>query len=94
MTLTGVMDGCAWCEEKKENWGDPATIKNGFKLTRTLQSLQQLWSSLDKNKDGELIRRLGDYDVRKGLCHQPITTRELFHFTVCHKVNSSGNSSI
>ena len=86
MALTGVMHGCAWCEEPKENWGDPATIKKGFKLTRSLEGLNKLWRSLDKNKAGQLIRREGDYSVRKGLCHKPVTTRELFHFTVCHKV--------
>ena len=31
----------------------------------------------------------GDYAVRKGLCHPPVTTREMFPVTVCHKVGVS-----
>ena len=86
MALTGVMDGCAWCEEHKQTWSDPDAIQKGFKLSRSLAGLQELWKTLDKNRHGELIRRTGDYSVRKGLCHEPVTTRELFHFTICHKV--------
>ena len=86
MALTGVMDGCAWCETPKDEWSDIECIKAGFNLTRTLPGLQALWEDLDKNRQGELIRRAGDYRVRKGLCHKPVTTRPLWHFTVCHKV--------
>ena len=87
MALTGVMDGCAWCEEEKKTWSLPKAIKKGFKISRSLKGLKQLWRRLDKNKrKGTLIRTKGDFKVRKGLCHQPVTTRELFHFTICHKV--------
>ena len=86
MALTGIMDGCAWCEVPKSKWSDIETIESGFELTRTLEGTQDLWDNLDKNSHGDLIRRPGDYEVRKGLCHKPVTTRPLFHFTVCHKV--------
>ena len=88
MALTGVMDGCAWCEAPKDKWSDIESIKAGFELTRTLPGLQDLWEDLNKNRQGELIRRTGDYRVRKGLCHKPVTTRPLWHFTVCHKVDN------
>ena len=87
MALTGVMDGCAWCEQHKDNWSKTRAINKGFKITRSLKKLKELWRKLDKNKKkGTLIRRKGDFKIRKGLCHQPVTNRELFHFTVCHKV--------
>ena len=70
-----MKDGCAYCEEPKDTWSVIDTISNGFKRTRTLAGLEDLWESLDKNKDGELIRRTGDYEVRKGLCHKPVTIR-------------------
>ena len=87
MLLTGVMDGCAWCEEHKSTWSDPDTIQQGFKITRSMAGLHELWESLDKNRHGELIRRPDDFSVRKGLCHKPFAKRDLFHFTICHKVN-------
>ena len=86
MLLTGVMDGCAWCEEHKSTWSDPDTIQQGFQITRSMAGLYELWDSLDKNRHGELIRRPDDFSVRKGLCHKPSAKRDLFHFTICHKV--------
>ena len=86
MLLTGVMDGCAWCEHHRTSWSDPAAIHDGFPITRSMEGLHSLWDKLDKNRNGELIRRDGDYSVRKGLCHQPVSQRDLFHFTICHKV--------
>ena len=86
MLLTGVMDGCAWCEHHRTSWCDPAAIQDGFLITRSMEGLHTLWDKLDKNKNGGLIRRDGDFSVRKGLCHQPVSKRELFHFTICHKV--------
>ena len=65
MALTGVMDGCAWCEEHKKNWSDPKFIRDGFKLTRSIEGLKELWLSLDKDRSGKIIRRLDDYSVRK-----------------------------
>ena len=86
--LTGVMDGCAWCVEHKCTWSLPESIEEGFEITRNMAGLHDLWSSLGKSRDGELIRREDDYEVRKGLCHQPISLRDLFHFTICHKVRN------
>ena len=86
MALTGVMDGCAWCEDHKDTWNDPEAIMKGFKVTRSQAGLEELWQSLDKNRQGELIRRPGDFSTRKGLCHEPVTGRDLWHFTICHKV--------
>ena len=55
-------------------------------ITRTMAGLHDLWDSLDKNRRGELVRRDNDFRIRKGLCHEPISKRDLFHFTICHKV--------
>ena len=86
MLLTGVMDGCSWCEHHRSRWNDPAAIQDGFLITRSMEGLHTLWEKLDKNRNGELIRRDGDFSVRKGLCHKPLSIRDLFHFTICHKV--------
>ena len=47
MALTGVMDGCAWCEHHKDNWSKPRAINKGFKITRSLKKLKELWRKLD-----------------------------------------------
>ena len=86
MALTGVMDGCAWCEVHKDRWADPAAIREGFMLTRTMEGMQELWKCLPRDKKGEVVRETGDWDTRRGLCHAPVTLRPLYHFTVCHKV--------
>ena len=86
MSLTGVMDGCAWCEEHRDTWNDPEMITEGFPITRNLTRLQELWENLEKDSTGEVIRKPGDFHTRKGLCHKPVTKRDLWHFTICHKV--------
>ena len=50
--------------------------------------MKTLYKSLDKNRAGGLMRREHDFAVRKGLCEKPVSERELFQFTVTHKVRS------
>ena len=88
MCLTGVMDGCAWCTEHRDTWNDPDMIAEGFPITRDLEGLQKLWDSLEKVSQGKIIRKPGDYSTRQGLCHKPVSKRDLWHFTVCHKVQT------
>ena len=86
--LTGKIDGCSWCDLHKSTWNSPDAIREGFPISISMEGLHSLWESLDKNRQGELIRREDDYSVRKGLCHKPISKRDLFHFTICHKVTN------
>ena len=86
MSLTGVMDGCAWCTHHRDTWNDPDMIVEGFPITRDLAGLQELWETLEKDSQGKLIRKQGDFSRRQGLCHRPVTKRDLWQFTVCHKV--------
>ena len=71
-----------------DTWNDPQMITEGqgFPITRSLARLQELWENLEKDRKGEVIRRLGDFSTRKGLRHKLVTRRVLWHFTVCHKV--------
>ena len=43
------------------------------------------WDSLDKDKHGNIIKRLGDYSTRFGQTHEPVVDRDLFSFTITHK---------
>ena len=47
--------------------------------------LKENWAKLDKNKNGQVIRRTGDFAIQKGQCLEPVTIVDLFPFT--HKVN-------
>ena len=58
-------------------WNDPQMITEGqgFPITRSLARLQELWENLEKDRKGEVIRRLGDFSTRqKGIvpqaCHE------------------------
>ena len=51
-----------------------------------MAGLKDLYGRLDKNRKGGIMRREHDFAVRKGLCHEPTSERELFQFTVLHKV--------
>ena len=53
--------------------------------------LREQWRELEKDQYGAVVRRKGDYSVRLGICHQPVSERELYVFTICHKVRPSRN---
>ena len=44
-----------------DTWNDPQMITEGqgFPITRSLARLQELWENLEKDRKGEVIRRLG-----------------------------------
>ena len=54
--------------------------------------LREQWAGLEKDSSGAVVRRLGDYSVRLGLCHEPVSERELYPVTVCHKVSMVGTN--
>ena len=54
--------------------------------------LREQWAGLEKDSSGAVVRRLGDYSVRLGLCHEPVSERELYPVTVCHKVSIVGTN--
>ena len=45
------------------------------------------WEKLPRTKGGELVTWPGDSYVRMGLSHEPTTRREMFNYTVYHKVS-------
>ena len=74
---------------KKELWTDIPTIESGFSCDRTLESVKQTYEELRKDARGEIVKSVGDYDVRQGICGKPISLRETFSFTITHKVRKS-----
>ena len=85
--LTGIGDGCDSCLTPRRLWTDLNTIETGFAKDRNLKDLKNTWQSLDKDKTGSVIKRREDYEKRQGLCHEPVTLRETFSFTLTHKVS-------
>ena len=55
-------------------------------MDRSLEDMKKTWQMLKKTKKGEVVKTTGDFDPRQGLCHEPLTLRPLFNYTVCHKV--------
>ena len=83
--LTGISDGCDNCITPRDLWTDIDTIDEGFEKNRTFENIKETWQSLAKNAHGEVIKRTGDYETRRGQCHEPISLRETFSFTITHK---------
>ena len=86
--LTGVSDGCDNCLTPRALWTDIDTIEEGFPKNRTFKNIYDTWRSLAKDKNGQVIKKVGGYDTRQGLCHEPVTLRETFSFTETHKVSA------
>ena len=64
--LTGISDGCDNCLMPRYLWTDIDTINEGFPKDRTYENIRETWDALPKNKDGEVIKRPGDYETRRG----------------------------
>ena len=56
-------------------------------MDRSLEDMRLAWENIPKTKKGEVVTWPGDSYVRMGLSHEPITKREMFNYTVCHKVS-------
>ena len=87
--LSGIGHGCDNCLAAPNLWADLSAIDDGFPKNRTLESLRETFEDLRKNGRGEIITQTGDFDVRQGICGEPVTLRETFSFTLTHKVRSS-----
>ena len=76
---------CTMCHFSQSQCHDPAVISSGFKITRSVESIQQLALSLT-DPDSEQIKKLpGDYAVRQGITGTPITTADVTKtLPVCH----------
>ena len=61
-------------------------IAGGFPMDRSYDDMKETWKTLRKNQRGEVFKKTGDFSTRGGLCHEPISERALFNYTVCHKV--------
>ena len=85
--LSGIGDGCDSCLTPRRLWTDIETIEEGFPKNRTFENIRETWDSLAKDKDGEVVKRTGDYETRKGQCHEPLTLRETLSFSMTHKVS-------
>ena len=83
--LSGVGDGCDSCLAHRSLWTNLDSIEEGFACDRTLEGSKETWASLRKRPDGEVFKVTGDFETRKGLCHQPRALRDSLSFTVTHK---------
>ena len=73
--LTGLGGAfCCLCTFTKEECRDPDLITTGFTINRTLE---QTLSICNKDLHLQEQRRVGDYDVRKGVTQEPITTEDM-----------------
>jgi hypothetical protein len=76
---------CTMCHLSQSQCHDPTVISSGFKITRTVESIQQLALSLT-DPDSEQIKKIpGDYAIRQGITGIPLTTADVTKtLPVCH----------
>ena len=57
---------CIICESRKKDWIDAEKIKHGFPINRLAEHSIDLYNKLVE-EGGEINKRPGDYETRKGL---------------------------
>ena len=75
---------CIICESQKKDWMDREKIVNGFTITRSAKSSAELYEKLVFEGEGEIARKSGDYDIRKGMTNRPMTHSDQHSITILH----------
>ena len=72
------------CEEPR-GLQKTIVIEAGFLIDRSIESISDLAESLSDPFTGDITKKKGDYQVRQGICGQPITQSDLTkNIPVCH----------
>ena len=74
---------CCLCTYSKEQCRDQNNITTGFKIDRTLADTLEICEQ-DLHLEGN--RKKGDYDVRKGVTQEPITTEDINNIHPLHNL--------
>ena len=61
--MTSGLNGanCTMCPATKDQIHDPESIKKGFKITNNITKINDLYYMLEKDDNGQIIRRKGGY---------------------------------
>ena len=74
---------CILCVSKQNDWTDPASIHEGFPITRESDETFRLFLKL-VDKNGIVPRETGDFETRQGITMRPITTSSQKSITLTH----------
>ena len=75
---------CLLCQTKQEEWLDRERIEEGFTIDRTAQDTAELYLAL-ADDNGNIQRRPGDFETRKGLTQKPLTISDQRSITITHQ---------
>ena len=76
---------CTMCTNSQMDCHNSDVIKDGFLISRSVQSISELAISLADPVSGEIPRKKGDYSTRQGVIAKHITTADLCsNIPVCH----------
>ena len=98
MTYMGLCDGkmitnlmqlggsyCTMCTSPQTDCHNQDIVKEGFLITRSVESIKDLAIALADPESGEVPRKRGDYNTRQGVIGQPLTEADLCsNIPVCH----------
>ena len=76
---------CTMCVKRQEDCQKTTVIEAGFLIDRSIESISDLAESLSDPFTGDITKKKGDYQVRQGICGQPITQTDITkNIPVCH----------
>ena len=76
---------CLLCIYKQKDWLDEEKIINGFAITTTAELTRELYQQL-VTPEGEILRKSNDYEQRRGLTKEPITTSDQWSICITHSI--------
>ena len=76
---------CTMCTSEQKDCHGQNIVKEGFLISRSVDSVKDLAIALADLEKGEVQRQRGDYNVRQGVIGQPLTLADLCsNIPVCH----------
>lgn len=83
--LTGQYHGCLNCRSHPDEFTDLEKIQEGFPQDRNVEFNRDIYEALEKDGNGRLLSRTGDWQTRFGVTQAPVSIREIWKYTLLHK---------
>ena len=74
---------CLLCKFKQSSWMDEEQIILGFPISTTADLVLALYHQL-MTPEGDILKEKDDYEIRRGLTQQPITSSDQWSICVTH----------
>ena len=68
---------CTMCTKSQQECHSQEVVEGGFEIDRSVEQISFVALALSDPDSGDILKKRADYEIRQGVCGQPITTNDL-----------------